>query len=61
MAKEPLGEYERKTTMQTTDAGARAYHIYGGASTLAQDLMRGSPSGKIVDRVGWGSKLPAGF
>lgn len=66
MAKEPFGEYETKTTMQTTDAGARAYHIYGGASTLAQDLMQKGAldlvgGGKIVDRVGWGIKYPAGF
>lgn len=52
--------------MQTTDAGARAYHIYGGASTLAQDLMQKGAldlvgGGKIVDRVGWGIKYPAGF
>lgn len=36
----PFGEYETQTTMQTTDSGARAYHIVGGASTLAQDLMQ---------------------
>lgn len=28
MAKQPFGEYERQTTMQTTDAGARASHMW---------------------------------
>jgi hypothetical protein len=40
VAKQPFGEYETQPCKQTTDAGARASHIYGGASTLAQDLMQ---------------------
>lgn len=62
MAKEPFGEYETKTTMQTTDAGARAYHIYGGASTLAQDLMQKWVSEwKDSGSCGLGIEISSGF